>query len=357
MLAWGQVSTFDISLRQCQMWRPDPIIKKERKIIILMKKNYSIVLIALIVLLLIASCDSIRLPAQGSIVIAGGAETTENRIPILTIQSENAAFMSFSGDGEEWTEWIPYSESYQDFDIASGEYGTQIGVGIKFVFVRFRDWEGNISTEDEVASDSIEYSPSAPGKGNIAIANGAVSTSDITPILTIQSENAAFMSFSGDGEEWTEWIPYIETYQQFNIASGEYGTVFSQGEKSVYVRFKNESGELSPSSSLAQDTILLQISDLDLKYIRVFPEEIVLKVNGSHIFVVKGVNNDREEVPIDGKRVDWYACCNAKVLPSSGSTSVQYTAPSGTGDNKFIRATYSGSQKTFTDSSWIQVVQ
>jgi len=261
--------------------------------------------------------------------------------------------MSFSGDGEEWTEWIPYSETYQQFNIASGEYGTQIGSGVKFVFVRFRDWEGNISAGDSIANDSIEYVPTAPGKGSITIANGAVSTSDITPILTIQSE---IMSFSGDGEEWTEWIPYSETYQQFNIASGEYGTIFSQGEKSVYVRFKNEYGDLSPQNSLANDTILLQVNDLDLKYIRVFPEEIVLKVNGSHIFVVKGVNNDREEVPIDGKRVDWYACCDAKVLPSSGSTSVQYTAPSGTGDNKFIRATYSGSQKTLTDSSWIQVV-
>jgi hypothetical protein len=210
-----------------------------------MKRKYSMmsILIALILLLFISSCDNIQVPASGDLIIAGGAETTDKRTPVLTIQSEGAAYMSFSGDGEEWTEWLIYSESYDEFDLASGEFGTRTGAGVKYVFVRFKDSQGNIMPTNGFIYDSIEYILKAPTSGSIIIAAGANSTSDTTPLLIIQSEGAAYMSFSGDGEEWTEWIPYSESYDEFDLASGKNGTEFSQGQKKVYVRFKNEQHE------------------------------------------------------------------------------------------------------------------
>ena len=294
-------------------------------------------------------------PDKSSVLIDNGAETTDTPTPFLTIYSEGAAYyMSFSGDGEQWTEWIPYATSYDNFDIASGLYGTEVDSGIKYVYVRFKDFNGNISSDDELAYDTIIYTPPPPPtKGSIIIANGDGVTDDSTPLLTISSEGAYYMSFSGDGEQWSEWIPYTESYEGFDIASGLYGTEFSQGEKYVYVRFKNEMGDLSPQVDLAWDDISYILSNLNLKYIKVEPAEITMKINTKQVFMVKGIDYDLKEVSLDGSKVSWSYCCNASTFPLSGSVSTTYTAPSGSG-NKWLRATY---DEKYQKSAWITVVE
>jgi len=42
-----------------------------------------------------------------------------------------------------------------------------------------------------------------PSSGSITIEDGADITQDCTPSLTIYLENAKYMSFSGDSENWT----------------------------------------------------------------------------------------------------------------------------------------------------------
>ena len=292
-------------------------------------------------------------PGKGSILIDNGAETTDTRTPFLTIYAEGADYMSFSGDGEEWGEWIPYAVSYEDFDIAHGLYGTEIASGTKYVYVRFKDLSGNILFEDELIYDTIIYTPPpSPTEGSIVIAGGDGSTADSTPLLTISSEGADYMSFSGDGEEWSEWVPYAASYNDFNIASGEYGTEFSQGEKYVYVRFKNENGDLSPQDDLAGDDISYRLSNLDLYYIKVEPTGLTMKVNTSQVFIVKGIDHDLNEVPLDGSKVSWSYCCNASTTPLRGSVTTTYTAPSGVG-TKWLKATYDGK---YQQSAWITVI-
>lgn len=293
-------------------------------------------------------------PGNGSILIDNGAETTNTRTPFLTIYAEGADYMSFSGDGEEWSEWIPYTVSYEDFNIANGLYGTEIGSGTKYVYVRFKDLSGNILFENELIYDTIIYTPpSSPTEGSLVIAGGDEVTADSTPLLTILSEGADYMSFSGDGEEWSEWIPYAVSYEDFDIASGEYGTEFSQGDKYVYVRFKNENGDLAPQEDLAKDDISYRLSNLDLKYIRVEPTGITMKVSTTQIFVAKGVDRNLNEVPLDGSKVSWSYCCNASTTPLSGSATTTYTAPSGPG-NKWLKATY---DEYYEKSAWITVVE
>ena len=295
-----------------------------------------------------------NLPGPGEIIIASGAEFTNDPTPPLTILCSKADYMSFSGDGEQWIEWIPYTISYEGFNIASGEFGTSTGEGLKFVYVRFKDLEGNISSESKLAYDTINYTPpTAPTKGSIIIAGGAESTDDSTPFLTIYSEGADYMSFSGDGEEWTEWVPYTTSYNDFNIASGLYGTEFSQGGKYVYIRFKNEIGDLSPQDDLAWDDIYYKLPNLDLKYIKVEPAEITMKVGTTQVFIVKGIDIELNVVPLDGSKVSWSYCCNASAFPLSGSVTTTYTTPSGPG-NKFLQATYDGKYKK---SAWITVVE
>ena len=293
-------------------------------------------------------------PGQGEIIIAGGDEFTDDPTPLLTILYSGADYMSFSGDGEQWTEWTPYYTSYDSFNIASGEFGTLTGEGLKFVYVRFQYPDEIISSPENIVYDRIFYTPPPPPtSGDIIIAEGAELTGDSTPSVQIFSEGAAYMSFSGDGEQWTEWIPYTESYEGFDIISGLYGTEFSQGDKYIYVRFKNEVGDLSPEDDLAWDEISFKLSNLDLKYIKVEPAEITMKVGTTQVFIVKGINQELNAVPLDGSLVSWSYCCNASTTPLSGSVKTTYTTPSGPGE-KFLQATY---DEKYKKSAWITVVE
>jgi len=99
-------------------------------------------------------------PTTGSIIIAGGAESTNDCTPTLTISSEGASYMSFSEDGTNWTGWVEYSTYYDGFNIANNLHGTVLSSGIKYVYVRFKDEEDNLSPQDElseIANDTIYY--------------------------------------------------------------------------------------------------------------------------------------------------------------------------------------------------------
>lgn len=302
---------------------------------------------------LFCGCGNSTVPGQGEIIIAAGEEVTDDSTPVLTILFSGADYMSFSGDGKQWAEWIPYVTSCDGFNIASGEYGTSIGEGLKYVYVCFKDLEGNISPDTDFAYDEIEYIlPLPPTKGSIIIDEGANTTSDSYPLMIISSEGADCMSFSGDGEQWSDWVPYAESYEDFDIASGEYGTEFSQGDKYVYVRFKNEEGEISPQDDLAGDDISFMLSNLDLRYLRVEPAEITMKVGTTQVFIVKGIDQELNEVPLDGSKVSWRYCCNASTTPLKGSVTTTYTTPSGPG-NKFLQATY---DEKYKKSAWIRVI-
>ena len=332
-----------------------------------MKKYFKkLVLMIIIILLILFSCffcgcwnssgnwQNPTVHGQGEIIIAGGEEVTDDSTPLLTILSTGADYMSFSGDGEQWTEWIPYVISYEGFNIASGEFGTSTGEGLKFVYVCFQYPDEVISSPENFVYDTIFYTPPPPPmSGDIIIAEGAELTGDTTPSVQIFSEGAVYMSFSGDGEQWTEWVAYAESYEGFDIASGEYGTEFSQGEKYIYVRFKNEIGDLSPQDDLAWDNISYILSNLNLKYIRVEPTEITMKVSTTQVFMVKGVDHDLKEVPLDGSKVSWSYCCNASATPLEGSVTTTYTTPSGPG-NKWLKATY---DEKYQKSAWITVIE
>jgi hypothetical protein len=77
----------------------------------------SIVLILFLIIISVSGCNNIipiipgpnlppipTGPSGGSIVIEDGEEFTKDCTPVLSIQSDNADYMSFSGDGESWSE-------------------------------------------------------------------------------------------------------------------------------------------------------------------------------------------------------------------------------------------------------------
>ncbi len=73
---------------------------------------------------------------------------------------------------------------------------------------------GSISTP---STDSFS-SPAESTDGYLIIEQGAEITKDCTPPLTIYSEGAVYMSFSGDSVNWCEWEEYSTSYEEFNIA-------------------------------------------------------------------------------------------------------------------------------------------
>ena len=173
-----------------------------------------------------------------------------------------------------------------------------------------------------------------PTSGTLLIVGGADTTLDRTPILTVYSEGAAYMSFSGDGENWSEWIEYHTFYGDFNIANNLYGTEFSAGLKYVYVRFKDENGKLSPPDNLAFDMINYEFEDLNS--IKIFPSEITMTIGSSYTFEAKGYDIDSNEVPLNGPKVNWVKYCGVGSLSNASGFTTTYTAPTVAGEREIV---------------------
>ena len=184
---------------------------------------------------------------------------------------------------------------------------------------------GSISTPSTDSSSS----PVGPTGGYLIIEQGAEIIKDCTPSLAIESENAVYMSFSGNGVNWSEWVEYSTSYGEFNIANGLNGTKFGSGEKYVYVRFKDEEGNLSPSDELAFDTIGYEMGEL--YSIKIFPQEVTISIGGNYKFTLHGYDLKLNEVPLDSSKAIWTKCCGVGNLSPVTGLSTTYTAPSTSG--------------------------
>ena len=165
-----------------------------------------------------------------------------------------------------------------------------------------------------------------PTSGWIIIENDAETTKDCSPILTIYSEGAAYMSFSGNGENWTEWEEYNTSYEEFNIANGLNGTKFGSGIRYVYVRFKDEEGNSYSSDEFAFDTIEYEMGELFS--IKISPEEATIPVKGNYLFTLHGYDIKLNEVPLENSKITWTKSCGAGELFPTTGLSTTYTAPS-----------------------------
>lgn len=172
--------------------------------------------------------------------------------------------------------------------------------------------------------------PAGPSSGRIIIENDVEKIIDCTPFLSIYSEGAAYMSFSGDGESWTEWIEYSTSYEEFNVASGLNGTEFNSGMKYIYVRFKDEEGNFSPTDELSFDTVEFEFGELFS--IRILPKEVSVSVGERYIFTLHGYDLALNEVPLVSAKVSWTKCCGVGDLSPTTGLSTTYTAPSSPGE-------------------------
>ena len=162
----------------------------------------------------------------------------------------------------------------------------------------------------------------------ITIENGAETTKDCTPVLTIsfEGEGVAYMAFSGNGNNWTDWLPYNLSYEEFNIANGLNGTIFGSGVKTVYVRFLDSDGNIFPIDIIPFDSIQYEMQDLH--FLKIIPRNVTVSIGKNYFFTLHGYDlGGKNEVPLEGSKVTWTKCCGVGKLNPTTGLSTTYTAP------------------------------
>lgn len=172
-------------------------------------------------------------PATGSLIISGGVPFTNTPIVSLGISATDSlsgiASMQFSTDGSTYSDWEAYS--------TTKNYILTGGGGLTFVYVRFRDKAGNIS---DPILDTITLDTAGP-TGSIRINNNAAKTKSTAVTLNLSANDTVSgvkeMSFSNDKTNWSPWKPYA--------ASSPWTLTAGRGTKTVYVRFRDQAGNIS----------------------------------------------------------------------------------------------------------------
>jgi hypothetical protein len=173
-------------------------------------------------------------PTNPRIMIDNGAEFTIDKTKKvnLRILASDASFMMIGNDPQFTnSNWEPYAGAKPVWTL-DGEDGE------KTVFIKFKDAAGNIS---EIASDKIKLDRLPPAESSLLIQGGKEYTNNQSKIvsLTISAKEAAQMMISNNitflGATWEPFQPTKDSW----VLDGE------DGEKFVYVKFKDKAGNIS----------------------------------------------------------------------------------------------------------------
>jgi len=200
---------------------------------------------------------------MGLVNINNGDSHTLSTSVFLEMTTDDAAYLSFSNDDQQYSPWEPFLPR-KSWVLPDGE-------GLKTVHVKFRDSVGNFS----IATDSITL-VTADFHGTVVINNHHPFTTSPEVLLSITSPSAAWMCFSNDGSLFTDW----ELYQPEKIwrLSGE------DGEKHVFVKLRDNYDRIY----VASDGILLCAS-----------------IPGAPVLIDLGITNDNQPL------LDWEVVENA----------------------------------------------
>lgn len=188
-------------------------------------------------------------PNVGAWIIASGAAyTTSSSVTVgatttATDGGSGVSSICLSNDGAIWSAWEAYSGS-KAWDLASGAGGSSTQ-GDRTVYVKVRDAAGR---ESAVASDQIHYDYTAPvppawyiASGNPAYVNSTSQILYASGSATDNSSGPALVSFSNDGAAWSAWEAIV-TSKSWSLPTGD-------GAKTVYVRYRDNAGNVSTSVS------------------------------------------------------------------------------------------------------------
>ena len=201
----------------------------------------------------------------GSLIIEDAATYANTTSVTLTTSvtdtTSGGAQMQLSNDGVSYDLWESYA-STKPWTLSSGD-------GLKTVYVRYKDYAGNVS---DVYSNTITLDTATP-TGSISINDGATYATSRSVNLMLSANDEASgvfqMRFSNDGSNWSDWESY-DTSKTWTLIAGD-------STKTVYVQYKDNAGNVgtytdtiildtaSPSSSVAdlpayQSTLFFLVS-------------------------------------------------------------------------------------------------
>ncbi|MCS7004449.1 MAG: hypothetical protein NZM38_03895 [Cytophagales bacterium] len=165
-------------------------------------------------------------PQNPSIIINGGKDYTNHphRMVMLELSAEDAAQMRISNRPDFLgANWIPFKEHITGWVLTPKD-------GPKQVYAQFKDNAGNLS---EIVSDNIYLDLQPPTNCKITIENGEPYVNKRVVKVHVSAEGATEMAFKGS----EGWIPYAPVHE---VDLGE-----PDGEKSVFVKFRDEVGNQS----------------------------------------------------------------------------------------------------------------
>lgn len=173
-------------------------------------------------------------PENLEIFINNETEYTKSSEVILSLQAEDIGSgiyqMSFSTDSAIWSDWELFNTT-RLFKLPGGD-------GIKTIYFKVRDYIGNIA---EPISDSIILDITPPKGLSIIIEDNSKYTNSrqvkIELTATDRLSGIDGISFSNNGADWIEWVPF----------SGE--RIFTlppdDGEKIVYFKVRDNVGNVA----------------------------------------------------------------------------------------------------------------
>ena len=173
-------------------------------------------------------------PTSPAIAINEGMYAGSVTVTIL-ISAVDANEMMVSNDpGFGETAWEAYATT-KTWEFSSGD-------GLKTIYAKFRDLPGNVSDRAEA---SILLDTEAPG-GALTIDSGvefstAGDGSVFLSLTTFDGEGSGVVKVlvSNNGNDYSEY--------DFNPSLGWYLDTAAEGEKTVYVRFRDRAGNLTPA--------------------------------------------------------------------------------------------------------------
>ena len=168
------------------------------------------------------------LPPSGTIEINSNASYCNAADVMFTLNSTDSAYMSFSNDNSSFSDWELYSTS-KSWTLTEGD-------GTKTVYVKFMDYGCNKTT----VNDSIILDTIAPSC-NFVLNRGNNYTAERDVALALTSTGSDYMAFSNDGITYSAWEAYSNS-KSWTLAEGD-------GAKTVFVRLKDEAGNIYTASS------------------------------------------------------------------------------------------------------------
>lgn len=172
-------------------------------------------------------------PQNPSIIVNRGEEKTNhpNKLVVVKVRADEAKFLRLSTDPTfNNARWAAYTEQNTIYQLPGQD-------GEKQVYVQFKDEAGNLT---EPVADDIILDRTPPITGDVVIDDGSQLTNNTDNLvkLNLSAKGAAEMIISNDFYfNEAEWETYA-TEKKWRLVGGD-------GLKTVYVRFRDEVGNVS----------------------------------------------------------------------------------------------------------------